>query len=610
MKRLRGLWQLTISGRILLGAAFSMLVLISVALGGRHLLHRQDEALDRWLAYERQISAQAETLSVETLEAWREAMQLELRRQQEATRKDLMTLMVLLFAGLLPLSLGALLLGYRISSAMRDTARRMTRLSAGEFDIAIPHQHRKDEIGEISRALMHFATAMREVSDARDAMRRLSISDPLTQLLNRRGLDEQLAKLLQGEEPISILTVMHIDLDHFKAVNDIFGHDAGDHVLMVVASRMKQAVRTNDIVARAGGDEFMILLPGLDDLGRLAQIATRLIRSLSQPIQHNGNICQIGASVGIAIGGAYHDALDPDRLLKDADLAVFKSKAGGRGRFSVFDKRMREVVEHQQNTANRLRRALDDGRIEAWVQPVMDPSLNRILEVEALARWRDPAVGLIAAEDFVEIASQRQLLPEISAVVLDQAAGTFAGSKPFLNGEMRISINLSALELKDPQIVDSLRWAMDRCSLDPRHLSLELPSDIAEERGAERIADIVSKLRSLGVLMVLDGIDPINTQLTKLAWTAAKTIKLSPATIENAASDTEMASRLKDVLAGMRESGYRVFAKSLSDMSMVQTARALGCDGLQGYAVRKPMPLAEFHADLISEATETVRDAS
>ncbi|MEM9098295.1 MAG: diguanylate cyclase, partial [Pseudomonadota bacterium] len=469
--------------------------------------------------------------------------------------------------------------------------------------------NRKDELGDMSRALLHFATAMREVSEARDAMRRLSISDPLTQLLNRRGLDEQLSRLLQGAEPISVLSVMHVDLDHFKAVNDIFGHDAGDHVLMVVSRRMKQAVRSQDIVARAGGDEFVILLPGLDDLGRLAQLASRLIRNLSQPIQHKGNICQIGASVGIAIGGTYHDGVEPERLLKDADLAVFKSKAGGRGRFSVFDKGMRDVVEHQQNTANRLRRALDDGQIEAWVQPVMDPSLTRILEVEALARWRDQSAGLIAAEEFIEIASQRQLLPEISAVVLGQTAGAMAGWDPLVSGQARISINVSALELKDPQIVDSLRWALDRCSLDPSSLCLELPADLAEERGAERIADVVSRLRSVGVMMTIDGLNPFKTPLSKLAWTAAKTLKLDPSVIEKAVQDTDAAKQLTELLSQMREGGYRIYAKSLSDSRMVKMASTLGCDGLQGYALQKPMPLSEFQAGLAEKDAEALRDA-
>ncbi|MEM9045852.1 MAG: diguanylate cyclase [Pseudomonadota bacterium] len=609
MRRLRGLLQLTISGRIMLGALMSLGVVAVVAFGAWYFLQRQDQALDRWIEYERQISAQSETLSMETLSAWREAMQVELRRQQEVTREDLMALMLLLFAGLLPLTIAALMLGFRISSAMRDTASRMTQLSAGEFDIEIPFQNRRDELGEMSRALLHFATAMREVSEARDAMRRLSISDPLTQLLNRRGLDEQMSRLLRGNEPISILTVMHIDLDHFKAINDIFGHDAGDHVLMVVGRRMRQAVRAQDVIARAGGDEFVILLPGLDDLGRLAQIASRLIRNLSQPILHKGNVCQIGASIGIAVGGAYHDGLDPERLLKDADLAVFRSKASGRGRFSVFDKRMRDVVENQRNTANRLRRALDEGQIDAWVQPVMSPDLNRILEVEALARWRDPSQGSIAAEDFIEIALQRKLLPEISAVVLDQSARAMSDWQGTFGGEARISINVSALELKDPQIVDNLRWTLDRCNLDPRYLSLELPADLADERGAERIADVVSKLRSIGIMMTIDGINPFDASLAKLAWTAAKTLKLDPVALERAAADPAAAKDLKQILSQMRESGYRIYAKSLSDARLVQLAKSLGCDGLQGYAVREPKPLEEFKADLASQTAATLKSA-
>lgn len=495
-------------------------------------------------------------------------------------------------------------LALRTARAIERTARLMTRLAEGEFEIDLPPSGRSDEIGAMEAALRHFATAMQEVSEARDRMRELSISDPLTKLVNRRGLDEQIGALLKGEEPISILTVMHVDLDHFKAVNDTFGHDAGDHVLMVSARRMQEAVRENDMVARVGGDEFVILLPGLDDLGRLAQIASHLIGSLTKPIDYQGRSCQIGASVGIASGGAYHDATDPERLLKDADLAVFQSKARGRGRFSVFDRRMRSLMEHQQRTAMQLRSALDTGGIEAWLQPVVDPATGDPLAFEALARWRDPEAGLVPAEDFVEVARQRNLLSEIGSVVLEQASAAMADLSGPTGMPATLSINLSASELTDAQLLDRLRWALDRSSLDPERLVAEIRLPVFADRGADRILDALAKLRMLGLGVLIDGLCPIEVSVIDLARVPATAVKLSESALDQASGDASRHDQMAQAIHGLKMQGLSVFAKGLSRRAQITTARRLEVDGLQGYAICEPMEIEACRARFFGQMAE------
>ncbi|MEM7238361.1 MAG: diguanylate cyclase [Pseudomonadota bacterium] len=476
--------------------------------------------------------------------------------------------------------------------AIERTADHMTLLAKGDFEIELPSPGRSDEIGAMEASLRHFAVAMREVSEARDRMWELSISDPLTKLVNRRGLDGQIGTLLTGEEPISILTVMHVDLDHFKAVNDTFGHDAGDHVLMVASRRMQAAVRDNDTVARVGGDEFVILLPGLDDLARLAQIASHLIGSLTKPIEYQGRICQIGASIGIATGGAYHDATDPERLLKDADLAVFQSKARGRGRFSVFDRRMRSLMEHQQRTAMQLRAALDQGWIEAWVQPVLDPVTGRALSVEALARWRDPKVGLVAAEDFVEVARQRNLLSEIGSKVLDQASDGVAGWPSGPGGLQSLSVNFSATELADPNVIDRIRWSLDRSGLAPERLVAEARLAVLDDRGVERVLANLSKLRSLGAGVLIDGLCPLDLSSADFDRIPATAVKLPDESIDRVMADASLLDQMTQAIHLLKSRGLVVYAKGLARRSQVETARRLEVDGLQGYAVCEPLEIS------------------
>ena len=609
-ERLYWLRKMTIAGRITTGVTLAGVLALLVTLGGWLLLLRQDQGFQVWEEYEQQVSGASENLSPETLAAWHEGMRVQMRSLQQTTRRDLMILLAVLLVGIVPLTAAALFFGRRISGALRDSAHRMSSLAEGKFDIDIPGTEREDELGEMARALQHFAEAMREVSEARDAMRRLSISDPLTQLLNRRGMDEKIASLLQADEPIAILTVMHVDLDHFKAINDTFGHDAGDHVLMIAARRMQQAVRSQDVVARVGGDEFVIMLPGLGDLGRLAQIASRVIGSLSQPIQYNGHLCQIGASIGIAIGGALHNATDPERLMKDADLAVFKSKANGRGRFSVFDHRMRALIEHQQMIANRLRRALDQNEIETCVQPLVSPTTGELLSVEALARWRDPSIGLVPAEDFVEVARQRNLLAEISAVVRDQAIGALATWPRDEELGPILSINLCTLELKDPHVVDHVRWALDQHGIPPERLALEVPAGISDVRGADRVIEVVARLRALGPAIWIDGFDPAMSAPGGLVAVGADAVKLDPKVFERCQSSPEAEEVLAAQIAQLHQVRCKVFAKALANDEMVESARRTGCDGLQGYAIDPPMALTNFEARLIGEGAKRRLDAA
>ena len=520
----------------------------------------------------------------------------EVRRLEESGRP----LTKLLLAALLILGSVAMatLIGsvVRMHATMKAVVQATASLSRGEM-VADSHgldPARKDEIGRIDRSLNTLIGLLNDVTAARDELKSLSVHDPLTGLPNRRGLDETLEAWMRGEDPLPVVTAMHIDLDHFKAINDSLGHDAGDHVLSVAAKRMTAAVRDDDVVARVGGDEFVVLLPELDDLARLAQIATRLIEGLSAPMEHEGRVCQIGASIGIAIGGAYHELEDPEELLKDADLAVFKSKANGRGRFSVFDKSMRTLIEHQRAMAIRLSDALENDRIEAWLQPVVDMSGTRLLSVEALARWRDPDLGLVSAEDFIEIAKQRNMIVDIRTVVMAHASRAVAGWIADGLDVPQVTFNLSAGEMKSIDLVDEIKWALEHARLDPSRVAVELGPRLTRDRSAEVILGSIDRLRDLGVSIVVDDVDFDNPPTTDLQRMGARLVKLNPKVTENLGQDPDHALHLTRLIELLESMQVRVYGKAVDDEALIEHLKKAGLCGVQGRLIAPPMALDEF----------------
>ena len=255
---------------------------------------------------------------------------------------------------------------------------------------------------------------------ARHDMENMALRDPLTGHYNRRGLQDRMARdLAPGRDgKVQPLTLMHIDLDHFKSVNDTIGHDAGDHVLCVAGERMAAAVGDSGYVSRVGGDEFCIVLPGTDEEARAEAVGAELITQMRVPIDFEGQTCQIGASIGIAFGG---DSLrDPERLLTNADMAALVSKAGGRGRYSFFDESLRAALESETDILRRLTAALEQEALEVWFQPVMLRGDAGLHSAEALLRWHDADGTAVAPEDFLPIAEKHNLLETIHDLVVSR----------------------------------------------------------------------------------------------------------------------------------------------------------------------------------------------
>lgn len=465
---------------------------------------------------------------------------------------------------------------------------------------------RDDAVRSLEHSLREVELRFARVRRSRDELRALSITDPLTRLPNRRGLETALCQWLAGPHSVEVVTAMHLDLDHFKAVNDTLGHEAGDHVLEVTAARMGQCVRDGDMISRVGGDEFVVILPELDDLGQLAQIAMRLIKAISEPIDYDGRIAKIGVSIGIAMGGSAREIEDAEELLRNADLAAFKSKANGRGRFSVFDQRMKSYIEHQRSMATRLTAALEGNDIEAWVQPVMSVDGRQILSVEALARWRDPGLGIVSAEDFIEIAKQRNLITDIGTVVIAHASQAVAGWRAAGFDIPQLSFNLSHPELQSPDLVDQVKWALERSELDPSLVAIEIPADIVDARGSEMMIGQIDRLRGLGIQVIADDADFDRPSLSDINRLGAKAVKLNRSIIDGIIGAEPDLDSLSRQIGFFRSLEAEVIGKGVISADVADMMRECGCTGLQGMHVGAPMSLHKFGNYLVARRLESL----
>ncbi|MEM6546794.1 MAG: EAL domain-containing protein [Pseudomonadota bacterium] len=437
---------------------------------------------------------------------------------------------------------------------------------------------------------------LQRLRDARDEMERMALCDALTELYNRRGLQHYLTEALAptasgypGE-----VAVMHIDLDHFKSVNDTLGHDAGDHVLKITAERMTKVIRDRGRVCRVGGDEFCVAMPGLTDIALTAEIAGEIVQDCRQTIEFEGKPCQIGTSIGIAYGGGPANTSEPNQLLTNADLAVFVSKAGGRGRFTFFDGGLRTEMEAEIRVLDRLRAALDAEQMQPWFQPVMDTDGSRILSAEALLRCPEVDGSYVDPENLIVVAEKNNLLDRVNEVMIATTLKTMAEWRKKGVPVPRITLNLTGPEVKAHGFVDRLKLHLDALDLHPNMIGVEVAENVCNERGAELAIKSLHDLRALGVEVTVDDFGRDQASLSNLTQMKAAAVKIDQNIVSQLGQNAESAALLSGLVALARSMNLKVIAAGVEGREQLRALQAIDCDGLQGFAVARPMPSESF----------------
>lgn len=413
----------------------------------------------------------------------------------------------------------------------------------------------------------------------------LARHDPLTGLANRAEFNARLneaSKRLRRSG--SAVTVMMLDLDKFKAVNDTLGHPAGDRLLIEVAQRLKAAVRETDVLARLGGDEFAIIQEsGVDQHEGAIALALRIIHTISQPFDLNGHQAVVGTSIGIAMAPEHGTV--PEDLLKKADLALYDVKANGRNDFRIFQARMLEEARTQQSTEARLRDAIEAEEFELNYQTVVDASTRLPCGVEALVRWRHPTEGLIGPEQFIPLAEKTDLIVPLGEWIIQQACKD-AATWP---DHIKVAINISAVQFSKANLFDVILCALVETGLAPDRLELEI-TEATLLKNQEANLTTIRQLKNLGISMVLDDFGTGVSSVNYLSAFPFDKIKIDRSFTQGAIARRECRAVVASTLALARELGTLTTAEGVETEEQFEYMRAAGVKLMQGYLFARPVP--------------------
>lgn len=430
---------------------------------------------------------------------------------------------------------------------------------------------------------------------------RLARHDPLTGLANRAEFGARLEEASKRTKRYgSAITVMMLDLDKFKHVNDTLGHPAGDMLLVEVAGRLRNSLRETDVLARLGGDEFAIIQEGgtTQHEGAIA-LALRIIQSITTPFDLNGHQASIGTSIGIAM--APEHGVEPSDLLKKADIALYAVKAAGRNDFRIFEPPMLEATNSRQTAEEELRSAIENEEFELLYQPVMDARTNDLCAAEALIRWKHPARGLIEPDQFIPLAEATGLIVPMGAWVLQQACAD-AASWP---EHIRVAVNVSAVHFRKGNLFDVILCALAESGLAPDRLELEITETVLVENVEENLSNI-RQLKNLGISVSIDDFGTGNSSMSHLTLFPFDKIKIDKSFTQAVLARRDFQAVVASTLLLAKGLGIEVTADGIENKEQLEYMRAAGVDLVQGYLLGRPAPALRFIFPITGTSPEMV----
>ena len=477
-----------------------------------------------------------------------------------------------------------------------DTVLGYIALRAGDAGA----YHRGDvEVLEALAALA--ATAIRNVAlvdalrDSREAFAHQARHDPLTGLANRVRLHERIAHALGGPAPERV-SVLVLDLDGFKRVNDSLGHAAGDALLVQVAARLLGSTRGSDTVARLGGDEFAVLLENTRGPDDSMQVAERILQALRVPFVLDGADAVVGTSVGIARAatdgavtpGADADAARVDALLRDADLAMYRAKAAGKGRYMFFEPVMHAEAVGRLELEADLRAALTRGEFCLHYQPIVELADGTVVGIEALARWQHPLRGLVSPADFIPLAEETGLIVPLGRWVLGEACREAARIRTRVGRAITMTVNVSARQLYDAAFVGDVQIALAATGIEPRELVLELTESVMIDR-PELALERFNALKALGVRLAIDDFGTGYSALSYLQRFPIDVLKIDRSFVNGLRRGGAQGALARTIVALGQALALRTVAEGIEEPEQCAALRDVGCPLGQGFLFARPL---------------------
>jgi len=435
---------------------------------------------------------------------------------------------------------------------------------------------------------------MYERSEVEERARRIALYDDVTALPNRRLLESRLEEAVRNHQPGGDrLAVLVIDIDDFTKLNDALGHRVGDALLHEVAARLIDTVRTSDLVARVGSDEFAVVLGRLRHTDDAERVATKLGELLAEPYEVDAE--QVTATVSIGVACFPVDGAGPEMLLRNADAALSYAKSRGRAHVQLFEPRMNADLLQRLQLEAALRRAIDRREFEVHFQPRVLLSTGKVIGAEALLRWRHPEQGLLEPSSFIAVAEDAGLMQPIGEIVLRAACEAAKSWSAVGLGELIVSVNLSPREFRGRSLLPMVSQALIDTGLDAERLEVEV-TEASLMRDLDKAEQVLVGLQTMGVRIALDNFGTGYSSLSNLHRFPLNTLKIDGQFVRGAPTD-EGDARIVLALAGLATGlGLHVVAEGVETEHQYEFVKHCGCDEAQGYHLSRPLPLEQFEA--------------
>lgn len=437
----------------------------------------------------------------------------------------------------------------------------------------------------------------RALQNSHDQLRILAERDPLTGLSNRRGFDLALkAAIAHAKRNHESIALVLIDLDDFKTVNDTLGHEAGDKLLVELSVRLREMVRDSDFICRLGGDEFLILATSVQKEEQIALLVERLNAALHHPLRINGTDILITASIGVSLLG--QRANNADELFKCADIAMYRAKHNGRNQCHFYNEQLDALVKHKAKIKLDLYKALTQNEFKLYYQAKINAADGRLGGAEALVRWQHPELGLLMPNDFISVAEDCGLIVNLGVWILREACRqlrTWYNQIPTANRLPNVSINLSAIQIRNYHLLTEVNAALADYQLEPQHIELEITEN-ALIRDSGPAGELLTALSQLGLKIALDDFGTGYSSIQHLKSFPIDVLKIDKEFVSTIGRDAAHEKLLNAIIKFAKALDLIVVAEGIETQAQAEFCKEAGSDLLQGYYYSKPIPAEDFAA--------------
>ncbi len=445
-------------------------------------------------------------------------------------------------------------------------------------------------VKELNNYIVEQERISRTLEETKEHFRHAAFHDALTGLPNRSMFSELLTAEIKSSRINSnhLFAALFIDLDRFKNINDSLGHSYGDLLLVAFAGRLEKILRPVDTLARFGGDEFAILLSNMSHPQDAIRVAERILEDLTQPFDLKENSSFTSASIGIALSTSGYDR--PEDILRDADTAMYRAKENGKGRYELFDKDMHARAVSRLSLERDLRQAIEQKEFCVYYQPIVSLESGKLAGFEALVRWNHPVEGLVSPSEFIPVAEETGLILQIGQWVLEEAcrAVNTWQQQSVVHRNLTLSVNLSAKQVSQPDLLEQVSHALEQSGLDARSLKLEITESVVMEN-AEAATMMFKRLRALGVQLSIDDFGTGYSSLSYLHRFPLNYLKIDRSFVSRITETGENAEIVRTIVTLAHNLGLQVIAEGVETREQQKQLESVGCEYAQGYLFSRPV---------------------